>query len=127
MVMLKNEGQREAAVLELRKEMERTATKIRSLVVKIPPKDLLGYIYSQRIMGVMAGGLSSPDKIDTHDSINEIQFLLEYVHAVLASDNAPSEVEFHEADCVELFSLSNNLRQQAMLFAMASSIDSPNK
>ncbi|WP_421291054.1 YecA family protein [Aeromonas taiwanensis] len=127
MIILKNEEQREAVVLELRKEMERTAAKIRSLVVKIPPKDLLGYIYSQRIMGVMAGGLSSPDKIDTHDSINEIQFLLEYVHAVLASDNAPSEVEFHEADCVELFSLSNNLRQQAMLFAMASSIDSPNK
>ncbi|MGE6101591.1 hypothetical protein ACLH0B_20410, partial [Aeromonas salmonicida] len=127
MGILKSETQREAVTLELRVEMERTAAKIRSLVVKMPPKDLLGYIYSQRIMGVMAGSLSSLDESGSNDNISDIQFLLEYVHAVLASDRAPSEVEFHEADCVELFSLSNKLRQQAMIFAMASSVGSSNK
>ncbi|WP_323949885.1 YecA family protein [Aeromonas caviae] len=127
MEILKSETQREAVTLELRVEMERTAAKIRSLVVKMPPKELLGYIYSQRIMGVMAGSLSSLDESGSNDNINDIQFLLEYVHAVLASDRAPSEVEFHEADCVELFSLSNKLRQQAMIFAMASSVGSSNK
>ena len=127
MTALAPEDQRETVVSNLRKEMEITAAEIRALVVNMPPKDLIGYIYSQRLMGIMAGTSSSPDESDNHDSINEIQFLLEYVHAVLASDNAPSEVEFHEVDCVELFSLSNKLRQQAMIFAMASSIGSPNK
>lgn len=127
MEIVNSEMQRGAVTLELRKEMERTAAKIRSLVVKMPPKDLLGYIYSQCVMRVMVGPLSSPDESGTNDTINEIQFLLEYVHAILASDSAPSEVEFREADCVELFSLSNKLRQQAMIFAIASSIGSPNK
>ena len=55
------------------------------------------------------------------DLISENQFLLEYVHAVLASDVAPEDVTFDEAQCTELFELSRQLREQAMFFAMASS------
>ena len=58
---------------------------------------------------------------DPDDLIIENQFLLEYVHAVLASDTAPEEIQFDEARCAELFELSNKLRKQAMLFAMATS------
>lgn len=38
--------------------------------------------------------------------VNENQFLLEYVQAVLASDAAPADMEFNEALCAELFELS---------------------
>ena len=61
------------------------------------------------------------------ESTNEIQFLLEYVHAVLASDEAPDEIKFNEKQSVELFELSNKLREKAMFFAMASSADTKNK
>jgi len=126
MTTLTTEEQQEGPVSGLRKDMEKTAAEIRALIVKMPPKDLIGYIYAQRLMGIMAGSSSDPDASDYDDSINKIQFLLEYVHAVLASDNAPAEVEFKEADCAELFALSSKLQQQAMLFAMASSADTPN-
>ncbi|WP_260680002.1 hypothetical protein [Enterobacter hormaechei] len=55
--------------------------------------------------------------------VNENQFLLEYVNAVLASDAAPADMEFNEALCAELFELSRKLRAQAMLFAMFTSAD----
>jgi hypothetical protein len=56
-----------------------------------------------------------------YDLINQNQFLLEYVHAVLASDAAPDDMKFDEAKYAELYELSRMLRNQAMLFAMASS------
>jgi len=55
------------------------------------------------------------------DLVNENQFLLEYVHAVLTSDAAPAEMTFDEVQCTELFELGRKLREQAMLFAMATS------
>ncbi len=58
--------------------------------------------------------------------INENQFLLEYVHAVLASDVAPADVTFDEAQCAELFELGRKLREQALFFAMATSADTKN-
>ncbi|MEH6713945.1 MAG: SEC-C metal-binding domain-containing protein, partial [Paraglaciecola polaris] len=58
---------------------------------------------------------------------NEIQFLLEYVHAVLASDVAQEYVVFDERKCGELFALSRNLREKSMCFAMVSSINTQNK
>jgi hypothetical protein len=110
--------------------METTAADMRALIVGMPPEELLGYIYAQRLMKMMAGSGEASEEHDTSgpdDTINEIQFLLEYVHAVLASDAAPDVVKFDEAQCVELFSLSSKLKEQAMFFAMVSSIDTENK
>lgn len=112
------------------KDMEATATKIRALIVGMPPKDLLGYIYSQLMMKITtcSGADITERAADTaDDTTNEIQFLLEYVHAVLASDAAPTEVEFDEAKCAELFVLSHKLREQAMFFAMISSSGTKNE
>jgi len=61
------------------------------------------------------------------NTINELQFLLEYVHAVLASDVAPDESQFDEVQCAELFALSSKLKEQALFFAMASSADTENE
>ncbi|WP_317933567.1 SEC-C metal-binding domain-containing protein [Halioxenophilus sp. WMMB6] len=130
MTALTIEQKRKEAVATLLKNMETTAAEMRALIVGMPPEDLLGYIYAQRLMKMMAGSDEASAVSDTNDpgdTINETQFLLEYVHAVLASDAAPDEVEFDEAQCTELFALSRKLQEQAMFFAMGSSADTENK
>lgn len=117
------EQKRNESVATLMKEMETTAYKMRALIVGMPPKDLLGYIYTQRVMQMTPSGNQATQERNTDgpdDTTNEIQFLLEYVHSVLASDVAPTKVEFDEAQCSELFVLNRELIKQAMLFAMAS-------
>lgn len=124
------EQKRKEAVATLLKNMEAIAADMRALIVGMPPKDLLGYIYAQRLMRMTTGSgepLAEHDTNGPSDTINEFQFLLEYVHAVLASDAAPDKVEFDEAKCEELFELSSKLKEQAMFFAMGSSADTENK
>ena len=124
------EQKRKEAVANLLKDMEKTAADMRTLIAGMPPEELLGYIYAQRLMKNMAGIDQPSEEHDSSvpdDSINEIQFLLEYVHAVLASDTEPNEVKFDEAKCADLFALSSKLKEQAMLFAMGSSIDTENE
>ena len=117
-------------VVNLLKGMEETAANMRALILSMPPEDLLGYIYAQCMMKRLADSEATSEEHDSKDSyelINEIQFLLEYVHAVLVSDEAPEEVKFDEKQCAELFELSSKLRDQAMFFAIASSADTKNE
>lgn len=123
--LVMNEKLKETAA-SLLKDMETTAARMRELIVIMPPHDLLGYIYARHMMKAMAGQSTAqePHEADgLDDLINENQFLLEYVHAVLASDAAPAEMTFDEARCAELFELGSKLRKQAVLFAMATSAD----
>ena len=110
---------------KLLKEMEKAASEIRILINGMPPEELLGYIYSQ-LMIANTFTSSQSDSI-TNDTKIDIQFLLEYVHAVFAFDIAPSVVKFDEKDYAKLFTLCKNLRKQAMLFAMVSSVNTDNK
>ena len=115
----------------LSKDMEATAARMRKLIVGMPPRELLGYIYAQRILNAMTGQRVSADGRTEANAPGEcftelLQFLLEYVHAVLASDAAPDEVKFDETKCAELFELSRELRERAMSFAMISSIGTKN-
>ncbi|MET3520954.1 YecA family protein [Mesorhizobium abyssinicae] len=118
------EQKRKETASSLLKDMEATAARMRAQILSMPPRDLLGYIYAQRMMKAMAEQDSTEEEREAagpDDLINENQFLLEYVHAVLASDPAPEKVKFDEAICAELFELGRELRQQAMFFAMATS------
>lgn len=104
--------------------MEAGSARIRELIVAMPPHDLLGYIYAQYMMKAMADQSAAEGQCETDapdELINENQFLLEYVHAVLAADAAPAEMTFDEARCAELFELGRKLREQAIFFAMATS------
>lgn len=121
-----NEIKLKKTAASLLKDMETTAARMRELIVAMPPHDLLGYIYAQRMMKAMAGQRAAQEQHEADgpdDLINENQFLLEYVHAILASDAAPAEMIFDEAQCAELFELGSKLREQAMFFAMATSAD----
>lgn len=121
-----DEKKRKETAASLMKDMEKTAARMRELVVPMPPHDLLGYIYAQYMMKAMADQSANEEQHETggqSDLINENQFLLEYVHAILASDAAPAEMTFDEAQCAELFELGRKLREQAMFFAMVTSAD----
>lgn len=124
--MVIDEIKRKETAASLLKEMEAIAARMRGLIVTMPPHDLLGYIYAQYMMKAMADQSATEEKREDDgldDLINENQFLLEYVHAVLASDAAPTEMAFDEAQCAELLELGRKLRAQAMFFAMATSAD----
>jgi hypothetical protein len=119
-----DDKKRKEAATSLSKDMEATSARMRELIVAMPPHDLLGYIYAQRMMKAMADQSAAEEQCQTDapdDLINENQFLLEYVHAVLASDAAPANMTFDEAQCAELFELGRKLREQAMLFAITTS------
>ena len=108
----------------LLRNMESIASRMRELIVSMPPLELLGYIYSKYLMKAMVEqGVKEESHEDGTSSslIDENQFLLEYVHAVLASDPAPENVSVDETKCAELLKLSNNLRTQSMFYAIASS------
>jgi hypothetical protein len=119
--------EQEQVIANLLKEMEEAATKIRALVNSMPPEELIGYIYAQLMM--TSNNTTSPqlDSDIPKDTLNEIQFLLEYVHAVLASDVAPEVLEFDEKKCAELFALCRVLQEKAMSFAVVSSANTKNE
>ncbi len=121
-----NEQKRKEAAASLINNMETTAAQIRDLIVAMPPHDLLGYIYAQYMMKALAdqGGATQPNQAESpNDLINDNQFLLEYVHAVLASNVSPKDMKFDESRCAKLFELSRKLREQAIFYAMATSAD----
>lgn len=119
------EEDRKRGAASLLKDMEFTSARMRELIVKMPPHDLLGYIYAQHMMKIMGNQIEGEKQVQEDgpdDVFNETQFLLEYVHAVLASDASPAEMELDEARCAELFELSRKLREQAIFFAMVTSV-----
>lgn len=104
--------------------MQNTSARMRELILSMPPHDLLGYIYAQRVMNALVNQNVTPDETAPEtpdDLINENQFLLEYVHAVLVSDVEPENTVFDEGGCAELYQLGKELREQAMFYAMATS------
>lgn len=120
------EQKRRKAALSLLRDMETTAERMRALILPMPPLELLGYIYAQYMLKEMSEQDNTAEESEaagSDDLINENQFLLEYVHAVLASAPAPEAVEFDEARCAALFELSRDLKRQAMLYAIISSLD----
>ncbi len=122
-------ARRQEAAASLLRDMEAAAARMRELIVSMPPQDLLGYLYAQYMLKVMFaqdGGAEAEEPSETaepDDLINDNQFLLEYVHAVLASDPLPEQVDFDEAKCTELYAVSRKLRQDAMFYAMATSAE----
>ncbi|HHQ2567656.1 TPA: SEC-C metal-binding domain-containing protein [Pseudomonas aeruginosa] len=121
-----DEKKRKELAASLLKDMEATAARIRESIIAMPPHDLLGYIYARYLMKAMADqGLTQvQDKSDTPDNlINENQFILEYVHAVLASEVTSMNEVFDEAQCTELFEYGRKLQEQAMAFALVTSAD----
>ncbi len=105
------------------REMESLAKQLMEAITTQPPKDLLGYIYAQLIL-VSARDESDACVEELHSmqksSLDEIQFLLEYVHAALAVHTDGDCGDFREEVCEEIFNLATQLKEVAMMFAMLS-------
>lgn len=69
-----------------REEMEALAAKVRDLVLRQPPIQLLGYLLAQfHLVMMLTPGGSEDEPRPNKDAIRAFQFALEYVHAVWSS------------------------------------------
>ena len=124
-----SEEKRLEVVASTMKVMEALAERMRELIAAQPTQDLLGYIYAQRVLRALhePEGTEQPNPADNPSAlIDDTQFLLEYVHAALASTPSQGETSFNEAACAELFELATKLKTTAMFHAMASSVGTEN-
>ena len=118
-------NQKKNETASLLRDMEVTAAQLRELIVNMSPHDLLGYLYAQRTMKAEKGESTTIEHKEAGilSPFDENQFLLEYVHATLASDVAPEEMKFDEAQCTKLSKLGGKLLYQSVYFAFLSSIN----
>lgn len=107
-------------------EVEALAGRLRELIASQPTKDLLAYIYSSLLLGsredtdIKSKGMASAKdkpKLARLD-IDNAQFLLEYVHAVLATTAPGSNAQLDEAACAEIADVAMRLKSKSMLLAM---------
>ncbi len=104
----------EAQRSEALRSLEITAEKLRQLIATQPPKELLGYIYATLLLVSRADQAEASDTAD----IGHAQFLLEYVHAVLATTSSQSAEHLDESVCAEILTLAEELRSASMIAAM---------
>jgi hypothetical protein len=111
-------------------ELEAMAHRLRELIVSQPPKELLGYIYAFLLVGRTEAATDTGDGDATWappgGELDDAQFLLEYVHAVLATTPVAATTQLDESVCAEISQLANELKQRCMLSAMLIAIHSEN-
>jgi hypothetical protein len=101
-------------------EMERLSSRLKDLILQLPPRELLGYIWSTT---AVAGMLADGDARAHHRAeLNTVQFVLEYVHAVLASFPPGGEGGFKEETVAEIFEVAEKLRTTTMGFCILRAI-----
>ena len=108
----------------LRKAMERLSLQVRDLILSQPSVPLLGYLWAQFHMKVMAdlrekGEDYRPDK----ELVQTFQFALEYVHAVWSChDQVDDEKkQLDEAKVARLFEAFEELKNAVLSYCFASS------
>ena len=100
-----------------RQEMEALALRIRDLTLLQPPIDLLAYFWSQFLLG----NFSSDDET-RKDVINQLQFSLEYLHAVWSGHPLPDKLPpFDEEKAHTLIQTFKDLYHATIYYCMASS------
>jgi hypothetical protein len=112
---------------ELRKKMEETAAHLRDLILAQPPRDLISYLWH----GLLRHQSGEPKKKGKKESAKEsailpieleqAQFLLEYVHATLATTNTEEPKSLNEAQMKELVKVGQSLWMLSMQYCMISS------
>lgn len=113
-----------AASDELRLAMERSAARLKELVLKQPPLDLLTYLWSQLQMGAMLKSDDAPAAgVLPNDGEADVHAALEYAHAIFSCfHRRPGEEEpLNESACVEILSLVEDLRHTALMHSLAAS------
>jgi hypothetical protein len=111
-----SEEERKQSEERSRIKMERLSSHLKDLILPLPPRELLGYIWSTT---AVAGMLADGDERAHHRAeLNTVQFVLEYVHAVLVSFPPGGEVAFKEETVAEIFKIAEELRNTTMSFCL---------
>src|SRR4051812_7837745 len=88
---------------ECRVDMELIAARLRDLILSQPPRALIGFIWAEFSLRPML-------EDDAGKEAQAAQFVLAYVHAVLASFDGAAAAELDEAVCAEIVETANHLR-----------------
>ncbi len=112
------------AIAHLCAEMERESSRARGLILRQPPKQLLGYVWSMHFMSVLDDSDKQKENYRPNKHmIGEMQFMLEFVHAVwsCSSELTDERGRLSEAEMAEIFDTLTELRNSTMLYCMVKS------
>ena len=107
-------------------EMVHQSSRARELILRQPPKQLLGYLWSRSLFSLNRKVREPRDSCRLDKNLaNELQFVLEFVHATWSCSMRVTEdnVRLNEADMSEVFATLAELRNITMLYCMAKSRD----
>jgi hypothetical protein len=99
-----DEAERKRGEENNRIAMERLSTQLKDLILSLPPRELLAYIWSTTAVSGMFA--EDGDRAQHRTALNTTQFVLEYVHAALASFPADKENVFDEKVCAAIFKVA---------------------
>lgn len=126
-----NEFERQKAEEKSRLEMEQLSAKLKDLILSQPPEDLLGYLWSQLLMGAMhmptgENPASEPAKSpegepeSTNNQLGLTQLILEYVHAAWSSVETVKPGAIDEAVCADIVKTAEELQAATLNYCMLS-------
>lgn len=115
-----NSSLSEARKLQALRNLETLAQRLRHLVASQPPKDLLGYLYAALVLGGSEdeGTVSRRTTALPRVELDEAQFLLEFVHAILATTPICAATKLDESICAEITRVAAELRNASFTVAM---------
>ncbi|PLC06930.1 hypothetical protein CY658_08025 [Variovorax sp. RO1] len=113
----------EAQLSKALSTLEASAQQLRILIASMPPKELLGYVYATLVLGPIKDRKISDEEVPETEirpkqNLEEAQFLLEYIHAVLATTSTSVESKLDEAVCAEIIRIAEKLKSASLMIAM---------
>lgn len=108
-----------APIDELRLSMEILADEVKTLILELPPRTLLGYLWSHMLLTTSQG-----DK-ESYNS-ETLQLAMEYVHATLScfDTDEVKDSDFDESKATQFMEAISNLRNATVTYIIASSQNS---
>ena len=105
--------------------MEReSSSRARDLILRQPPKQLLGYVWSIHHLNILGEMDEQADSYRPNKHIiDDMQFLLEFVHAAwsCSQEIAEDRSTLNEAEVAEIFDLLAGLQNTTMMYCMMKS------
>ena len=112
------------AIDHLCAEMERESSRARRLILRQPPKQLLGYVWSMYSPNSLGESIEQSDSNGPNKHmIDDMQFMLEFVHAAwsCSKELADEQQQLNETELAEIFDTLTKLRNTTMLYCMMKS------
>lgn len=117
-------GNLETTHASMQAEMERLSERLRIAILKCDAKQLIGYLWTQLLMGQLAHSDQVP--VRPAEALDDLMFALEYVHAVLSGHAHSEHGKSAEADDLgAVLTLATQLRQGAMLYCLVAARRTP--